>query len=496
MKKSYKMKEHLKKLSYTAATVVLTVSVIVSMITYMYRFSEQESFEMLHLETQQIKNNINHQMFSDREILRTMASFASKLYSGGEDYGLIFNSFKETGMFENIGILTPDNRFITKLGSLNLEGKVSFEEEKERGEYISGRVKDITNDSREVVRSAVPVKTEDGTVIAVIYGVINLEKLEERYRAEAEAADAQLYVLEGGNGNYIIDTRHNKLGNVTGLSSSRYKKGFSYEKMIDDLTAGVPGYAAFMSQNGEGYLYAHYAPMEFADWQIMLTQSEELVFAGAKATGQYLTLIAGIIILIMLAYITLILASERKAATMNLCASEIRKNLLEVNRSIDKIQDALKSITDFAKSRSAFIIDTYNDDYNYIAPSQKHKLLMGEERSYFNTKLLTYAAKHRTEHGAALYLSEIVTGRKLQSKMPDLYEFARAHDIKRVCYAVVITNNSNTYVLGVINPKAGYVSELLKEIAICFSMAIYNKKHLTKTEAMALTDSLTGTSGM
>lgn len=487
-----KIRQQLDKIAYTLSAIVLLCAVIVTMIGHMYKFSEDEAFERLHLETQQIKNNINHQMFSDRENLQTMANFASKLYSDGESFELLLNSFKEIGLFENIGILQPDNSFITKAGILNLNGKISFYDEVQRGEYISGRVKDLTNDEREVVRSAVPVKADDGTVVAIIYGVINLDKLEERYADEAAVINARLCVIEGGSGNYIIDTRYDKLGNVTALASSAYKEGFSYDKMIVDLTEGKEGYAAFMSQNGREYLYSHYAPLDFSDWQIMLSQPEKDVFLGAKATGSYLTLMAMLIISIMLIYIVLVFASERKKLKISSCASNIRKNLLEVNHQMDRIIDALKTITVFAKSRSSFIIDSYNDDYHYIVPSQAGMLISGEERKYFNTRLLTYAARHRTEHGAALYLCEFNVGKRLRAEMPDFYDFVKSHGIKSVHFAVIINNNNNTYVLGVINPRRLYVLELLKEIAVCFSMALYNKKHLAKTEELALTDSLTG----
>ena len=66
-----------------------------------------------------------------------MANFASKLYSDGESYDIMFDSFKPIGLFANIGILNPDNTFVTKAGQLDLTGKISFEKEAKRGEYIS-----------------------------------------------------------------------------------------------------------------------------------------------------------------------------------------------------------------------------------------------------------------------------------------------------------------------------------------------------------------------
>ena len=129
MRKSEKFKQQLDKIVYTVLVVVLLCSVIVSMFAYVYKFSENQAFEKLRIETQRIKDNINLQMFSDRENLITMSNFAAKLYTYGEEFDLIFKSFEEIGLINNIGILLPDNRFKTKVGTIDVTGKISFEDE-------------------------------------------------------------------------------------------------------------------------------------------------------------------------------------------------------------------------------------------------------------------------------------------------------------------------------------------------------------------------------
>lgn len=492
MKKTDRIKHSPNKIIYTLCAVALLCAVIAATVNYIYKFSENEAFKKLDMEIGQIKSDINLQMFSDRENLTTMSNFAAELYAEGKSYELLFKSFKEIGLFENIGILLPDNTFVSKLGTLDMNGKISFEEEAIKGEYISGRVKDLTNDKREIVRSAVPVKADDGTTVAIMYGVIELETLKNRYMADAKALGADLLVLEGGNGNFIIDTEHDSLGNITSLASTSYKEGFSYDKMITELTAGNTGYSSFVSPASGGYIYAYYTPLDFGDWQIMLMKPEQVVFAGAKATGGYMGFTATLIILIMLAYVLVIFISERENLRISKNASSVRKYLLEINQQFDRIYEALKNITVFANARSSFFVDTYGEDYNYIVPSLADKLLSGDDRKRFVTTLLNHAARCRDEHGTAVYLAEITADKRFKKTNPDFYDFIRLHGIKKVCFATVISNSSNISLLGVINPKKKHIHELLKDIAICFSMAIYNKKHLTRTEALALTDGLTG----
>ena len=125
-----KTKQH--NILYTIVTAILLCAVFLAMVSYLYNKTEEEEYESLHVQTKQIKDDIILQLTSDRENLATMANFAAKLYSDGDDYSLLFDSFKSIGMIENIGILNPDNTFATKAGTTNMEGAISFEEEKEK----------------------------------------------------------------------------------------------------------------------------------------------------------------------------------------------------------------------------------------------------------------------------------------------------------------------------------------------------------------------------
>ncbi len=66
------------------------------------------------------------------------------------------------------------------------------------------------------------------------------------------------------------------------------------------------------------------------------------------------------------------------------------------------------------------------------------------------------------------------------------------HRINLVIYCIILNESSNTYILGVLNPKNRYIGEMLTKISACFSMALYNRNHLEITHQMAFKDSLTG----
>ena len=81
-------------------------------------------------------------------------------------------------------------------------GKLSFEEDMLKGEYVSGMVNKINNPEEKVIRSAVPVKV-NGKVVAMLYGIASPELYEEKYVSAINKA--RLCVIDD-KGNFVINT--------------------------------------------------------------------------------------------------------------------------------------------------------------------------------------------------------------------------------------------------------------------------------------------------
>lgn len=492
MERAYRFKHNLKLIVYAIITVAMLCATIGIMVMSIYSSSEGEAFDNLHKETRLIKRDINLQMYSDRENLMIMSNFASKLYENGESYELLFRSFEEIGLFEDVRVLMPNNTMVTKAGVIADVGDLLFEEEVKKGMYVSGRVRDLVNRNKEVVRSAVPVKDNDDNTIAIIYGIIDLQKFEDRYFDTVRSDNADLFVIEQSNGNFIIDTKRPGFGGVIELSSTTFEDGYSYEEMASNLAAGESGFVSFDSIVTGDKLYAHYAPLDFAPWQIMLAKPADAVFYDAHKTGTYMISMALTLIAIMLMYVVIVYMIERGNLKVNVNASIIRKALLAANQNGDMMYEALERMTNFAKARSAFYIDSNFDNPCYISPKYKNKLIVGKDREYFLSEIVSYITKIHSKHGTNVYLKQIRRNSKLSSEAPRLYGLLQKHDIFSIHIASVTHNNSKINMLCVTNATNAQISDLLKDIAICFSMAVYNRKHLTTTESMALTDALTG----
>ncbi len=481
-------KQRQNNILYTVVSAILICAVFLGMVTSFYFEAEDEAYEMLHIQTKQIKDDLTLQLKSDRENLITMANFASKLYADGKGYDRIFDSFKSIGLFSRIGILNPDGTFITKDETVDLSGKISFAAEAFKGEHITGRTFSYSRPGEQVVRSAVPINV-NGETVGMMYGIIPIETINEKYSAMAKEFDAQLFVYDKETGKFVIDTIDKNPGELSQLKDREYNDGYSYEALVNT----DKGYSSFKSIFTGEDLYIHYSTLEDFNWGIMLARYETQVFAETHRISQNLTVTFIIIIFIIAIYLQLILRSEKNRTKLNAESSAIRKLLLETNEQYTNITEAMKNIRQFSNARSAFFADTDGEEFHYISPSFKGKLLSGEDKKYFQGELFAYAAKVHNGNRSSIGFMQIIPNHHLAKTNPKLYDFLLKHDLRDISFAIIAEKNNHVSVLGTINPKKSSTArKLIEDVAICFSIAMYNKKHLNKTQLAATTDSLTG----
>ena len=480
-------KQRQNNILYTIVAAILICAVFFAMVVSFFIKAEDDAYEMLHIQTKQIKDDLTLQLKSDRENLITMANFASKLYADGKGYERMFDSFKPIGLFSRIGILNPDGTFITKDGVYDLKGQISFEEQALLGEHITGRTYSYSMPDEQVVRSSVPIQV-NGETVGIMYGIIKIETINEKYNNMAKELDAQLFVYDKETGKFIIDTINEKPDELSTLKNRKYNDGYTYEMLANS----DKGYSSFKSILTGEDLYIHYSTIEDFNWGIMLARYETQVFAETHKISRNLLVVFALIILIIAIYLELILRNEKNRAKLNSESSVIRHLLLEINRQHENINTALKRIQEFSGARSCFFADTDGEDYYYIKPSLKDKCLFGDERKYFVSELFRYAANIHTDDSSTGFM-QIVPNNHLLKTNPEFYHFLLNHGIKDVSFAIIADKDNHVSILGTINPKkSSSIRKLVGDVAVCFSIAIYNKKHLNKTELAATTDSLTG----
>ena len=468
--------------------IVLCVAFLV-VINSSYQEAESNAFENLHMRTKEIKDDISLQMISDRENLQTIANIAENLYKEGRDFSMLFESFESIGLIKNIGILTPDNVFTTKTGSVDLSGKLAFADEVIKTPYFSGRVADVTYPEHETIRSTVPIKVQNET-IGILYGMIDLNDIKKKYKPVADGIDARLYIIESGNGNFIVDTWSHELGNLADARALEEKKGYSYDAMKADIYNGGKGFCAYKSTISRVFMYAHYSPIGISDWEIVLCVPESNVLGAALNSRKNLFRVFVAVVCIMTLYMIAIFYNERKQTKVTKRASAIRKKLLGINQKNSNLTEALKQFNDFTGASTTFFASIDGDFYDYSTNGSIFKGFEKSDRDRIIGTIFEIASRSHIDSNITLLVSDI---RYKDKDVHNLGDLMAKYGIKNISFASTYDNDSHINVLACINPaKKEETRELLKDVAVCFSISIHNKNYLNKTESEAVTDALTG----
>ena len=135
--------------------------------------------------------------------------------------------------------------------------------------------------------------------VGILYGVIKLDKIIEKYSAMAEELDAQLFVYEKESGDLIIDTVHSELGNISFLKDRVYNKGYSYEEM----RRNDKGFTSFVSAYRDENMHMHYSLIEEFDWMIAMARYDSQVFAATERLTNSLLIVFLVMLFIIVVYI-------------------------------------------------------------------------------------------------------------------------------------------------------------------------------------------------
>ena len=199
----------------------------------------------------------------------------------------------------------------------------------------------------------------------------------------------------------------------------------------------------------------------------------------------YVGLMFGFVIPLILICLFVVFAKERNQSNINLCASKTRKLLLAAVKAPEKISEALSLICSAAGADGIFFVDLQNDKFSFFNSGKNENIA---DKVTFMTEIM----KH-IEYKKGISISSVKANKRLYKHRNELYRLMKAHNVKRMAYAVIANEYGSNGVLCAVNSKRYIgVKKLLKDIIVCFSMAIYNQKYIEETEMSAITDSLTG----
>ena len=279
----------------------------------------QRSFDELTTATHQIAKDLADTANADQTILSAMAELIAGHDERDNDAVLrIMKSFSLSETFvSTVALLRPDGTLLLTDGArYDVSGAFDFETEAARGAYISDRETSYFAPEKLVVRNVVPVK-RDGETIAILYGVVLLQELSRNYQIDLYNGNAFLLLVDGNNGDILLDTWHDSLGNLSELRGRKMLKGYTYEEAMKKIPNGIGGDMCTVSRSTGLTLYLHYEPVGINNWSVVLGVSEGEALAGTRSVVQTLSTMALIVTALLLSYLGFMvwyLASARRSA--------------------------------------------------------------------------------------------------------------------------------------------------------------------------------------
>ena len=310
-----------KRVGMMVAVTLLTGVLLFCSVFFLVRRANREitqrSFDELATATRQIAKDLVDAANADQTILSAMAELIAGHDERDNDAVLrIMKSFSLSETFvSTVALLRPDGTLLLTDGTrYDVSDTFDFETEAARGAYISDRVTSYFAPEKLVVRNVVPV-VRDGETVAILYGVVLLQELSRNYQIDLYNGNAFLLLVDGNNGDILLDTWHDSLGNISELRGRKMLKGYTYEEAMKKIPNGIGGDMCTVSRSTGLTVYLHYEPVGINNWSVVLGVSEAEALTGTRGVVQTLSMMAIIVTALLLSYLGFMvwyLASARR----------------------------------------------------------------------------------------------------------------------------------------------------------------------------------------
>ena len=272
-----------RSLVVAALMVVLVVCASIVMTNHISNTERERCFDRLYTEAADIATFIENSIASDREELELLTAVVAQ----SDDFNAphlwnLLTSFDHVGFMSQLALLMPDDTVIYGAGqTIDARGQLSFQKEMGHGVHVSHRGKSLLNPDEYVLRHYYPIKRE-GQVVAILYGVVMIQKLPLTMSIQPYSGKGAMYLIEGDTGDFLVDTWHpGQVGNLWELGTRPTAPGYDAAKFQRGFIKGESNYLVFVSRTIGEYLYFYYCPVGINEWRIALSIPESVVMANA-----------------------------------------------------------------------------------------------------------------------------------------------------------------------------------------------------------------------
>ena len=304
--KTKKNKPFLREKNITATLIMILVIATLFVLAYLLisRLMETRSLRRMEEGVDTVVDEVTQKLIRDSQILHITADILAD--SNAIDNDTIRDTMKNIApLLETmtIRIMMPDNTVIDADGSeLPNNYEIIFEREAALGEHVSNRTFSLMNDSTLILRHFVPV-VQNGETVALLYGVTFLKDLPDRMNIKhIYNACADVYIIDTENGDMIMDTKHEELGNIRDYQIYATKEGTDWDTAIEELLDRKKGYVVYQPTDSNEWIYFYYAPANLNQWAIAVSVTENEAFANLFAIQKICYAIAALAAICVILY--------------------------------------------------------------------------------------------------------------------------------------------------------------------------------------------------
>ena len=484
-----------RSLATTGLMILFVVAASFGVIHRINRMEEEKGFERLYEEAASLADDIAMYVKSDREELEMIAALiANYPEPDSPELWKILDSYTAEGMMSRIELLLPDDTVLTGGGQrTDAGGVLSFEKEAALGAHVTDRETDLRDDGNYIVRHYVPVR-RDGQTAAMLYGVVELETLPEKANMDPYGGKGALYIIDGNNGDFLVDTWHEELGNLWALGERKMAPGYDTDQIRQDFSKGEEGYVVFVSETTGSNLYFYYEPMGVNEWRVALSVPEDVVFSNVREIKKALNLFLAFEALCFLGYFLWMACDvwretnekQKQLDTIHYI-NEIEKLLFNAHEKQENMGDALAKIADItAAEKVCFqITEKAVEDISFLWDGSKKQIYKEETPWMKGTKerLLNYFQEGNSQF---LALDE-------KSLKPFFPECRQRSVTSMMAIPVEGFSGEICGILSALNLSQRPANpNLLKNVNFSFSMFCHNMKGYSEIKARGEKDFLTG----
>ncbi len=286
------------------AIIITLVTILLSVFIYhtILEVEKEDAWNRLKIATNSTAGKIEVRLQDNLSFLEAVsdAYILTKGPDRATEISAYLSSVYDMTIFESIAVMYPDGTTVTQDGVFTHNPfEMSYEEIEKLGTMVSTRVTD-TITGQEVLYCFSPIESK-GNIWGVLIGTLDCNALSRLFTVATYGDDAQIFLIDCKDGQYIIDNWHDELGNLHDLGIREDQDG----NEVDIVTPAINGEtfsATYISRTNGETTYQYAVPIEKFGWELCVAVQEDVVFTHVNELDTLLLRTGLLEAIVLLAY--------------------------------------------------------------------------------------------------------------------------------------------------------------------------------------------------